>query len=128
VNEEIASLPRQVTRLECPIGRCPWTYDDPGPSGTAAFADVAALMTAHAMDVEGVVREHLETHPLIEWARELARVRGEKTAEIRAASATVGVLLRRLGGPAEITNAELAAEQGTLYREPTASGFRLAVA
>lgn len=116
-----------ATRFFCPVSRCDWTHDDPGPVLPAYAADPAALSLAHALEMESVIREHLETHPLIEWARELAKARSEKDAQARGVSLTVAVLLRRLGGHAEITDAELAAEQGTLTREPVPDGFRLTV-
>jgi hypothetical protein len=84
-------------------------------------------MTAHAMNMEGIVREHLETHPLIEWAREVMRLRNENERTGRDAGLTVAVLLHRLGGSAEISDADMAAESGTLVREPVMHGFRLAV-
>ena len=78
--------------------------------------------------MEGAVREHLETHPLIEWARELSNVRGEMDRRDRDAALTVKILLRRLGGSAEFAgDADRAAEQGKLICEQTAHGFRLSV-
>ena len=121
-------MTEQTTRMHCPISSCEWHHDDPGPSAAGAFAtDPNAVMTAHVMNMEGIVREHLETHPLIEWAREVMRLRNENQQGGRVAGLTVAVLLRRLGGSAEISDADMAAESGTLVREPVMHGFRLAV-
>jgi len=86
----------RVERLHCPIDACPWTHDDPGP-GTGAdvrlpavelsakpgtFADAMAEATyrallAHALGQENVIREHLATHSLEEWVREIMRLRAQ---------------------------------------------------
>lgn len=117
-----------VTRYTCPISVCPWVHDDPGPSTAGAFtSDPAAIAAAHMLGMEGTVREHLETHPLIDWAREIARLREDAARTGRNASTVAVILLRRLGKTAEITDAEMAAEQGTLVREPVPHGFRLTV-
>lgn len=127
-----ATFPGQVTRYGCPIGSCDWTHDDGGPSIPAAYIpeglpDPGVVATAHAMNLEGIVREHLETHPLIEWAREVARLRDESQRGSRDAGLVTAVLLHKLGGSAEIDDADLAAESGTLIREPAMHGFRLRV-
>jgi hypothetical protein len=44
-------------------------------SGTTAEEIVFSAVASHLAGVEAVVREHLETHPLEEWAREVMRLR-----------------------------------------------------
>lgn len=86
----------RVERLYCPIGSCGWTHDRESPPQTThtlpdghspvrdgpaatlqeAIADVAYATLLHdALEVEGVVREHLETHTLLEWFTEVMRLR-----------------------------------------------------
>jgi hypothetical protein len=125
-------LPSLITRYECPIGPCPWTHDDPWPDaleGSGATVEEAAFdaMLKHVTRVESAVKAHLETRPLIEWVQEIQRLRAEHWRGDRDARVIAAILLRRLGGSAEIADAEMAAEQGTLFREPTAPGFRLSV-
>ncbi len=71
----------QVTRYHCPIGSCCWAHDAPGPdpaSGTGTTVDeiVFSTVAGHLAGIEAIVREHLETHSLEEWAREVMRLRG----------------------------------------------------
>lgn len=76
----------QVTRFECPIADCPWTYDYPGPAADDHDEQVRVepeddelLMSAVARTIVqrlgGIIREHLETHSLEEWVREVMRLR-----------------------------------------------------
>ncbi len=121
-----------VARYECPIGSCTWTHDTAGPDlseGTGETIEEAAFSSvrAHLLRVESVVRDHLETHSLLEWVQEVMRLREDAGRTVRNASLVAVILLRRLGGQAEITDAEAAAEQGTLAREPVPHGFRLTV-
>ena len=121
-------MSEQITRLGCPLGSCDWHHDDPGPSAADAFTmDAGGVAAAHAIAVESIIREHLEAHPLIEWAREVARLRDENQRADRDATLVVTVLLRRLGGSAELHDADLAAASGTLVREPVPDGFRLSL-
>jgi len=66
---------RVITRFECPIGPCPWTWDEPEPELPGIGADPYALLISRATGAESVVKAHLETHALIEWVTELARLR-----------------------------------------------------
>jgi hypothetical protein len=87
----------RVERLHCPIGSCAWTYEREFPPQTThtlpagqsplhdglattlqeALADaVYATLLADALETEGVVRAHLETHDLLDWVREVMRLRG----------------------------------------------------
>lgn len=76
MSEYTYEMPQQGIRHECPIGLCPWIYDDLGPSGLTVDVDqVRSLLLTHASAVESVVRAHLESHPLEEWVREVMRLR-----------------------------------------------------
>jgi len=121
-----------ITRYECPIGSCPWTRDDPGPDASEGTGETIEQAAANAVRVyllraESAIREHLETHSLLEWAQEVMRLRGELDREKRDASAVGASLLRRLGGSAFVSGSELTAASGTLLRTPAANGFVLDV-
>jgi len=67
-----------VTIYECPLAACPWEGTDPPPPPGEAItsdADVWRFIGDRAMAAEEVVRAHLETHSLLEWVQELARLR-----------------------------------------------------
>lgn len=69
----------QVTRYRCPIGACGWFHDDQGPS-VLIDSDPEALTISHAKAIDDIVRAHLETHSLEEWAQEIGRLRERLTA------------------------------------------------
>jgi hypothetical protein len=75
-----------VTRHHCPL--CDWHTDDPGPDAEALRVAVypEALARQHAAVVEAVLRGHLKTHPLEEWAAEVTRLREQ--AAVPAADLT----------------------------------------
>jgi hypothetical protein len=65
-----------TTRYLCPL--CDWHHDQPEARPTMPPPGVSipehaeqTLMTEYTAS-ETVIREHLETHPLIEWARKVA--------------------------------------------------------
>lgn len=87
----------RVERLYCPL--CEWTHERESPRSTThtfpdghsplhdgppatlqeAIADAAYATLLHdALQVECVIREHLETHSLLEWFAEVMRLRGER--------------------------------------------------
>jgi len=87
----------RVERLHCPL--CDWTHDREPPPSTMhtfpdgqsplhdgppatlreAIADAAYATLLHdLLEVEGVIREHLETHTLLEWFTGVMRLRGER--------------------------------------------------
>jgi hypothetical protein len=89
----------RVERLYCPIGSCGWTLDRECPPATThtfpdgqsplhdgpaanlqeAIADVAYATLLHdAVETEGIVRAHLDTHPLLDWVTEVMRLRANK--------------------------------------------------
>lgn len=90
----------RVERLHCPLSSCEWTHDrTPGeathtpPGGVSplrdgppatlqeAIADAAyAILLADLLEVESVLREHLETHTLLEWVQEVTRLQSEVAA------------------------------------------------
>lgn len=115
-----------VTRHGCPIGPCPWTWDDPGPSGTVASDDdITAILLEHAVAAEAIIRGHLETHSMLDWVTEISRLQQERQRAERDGDRIAAILLRRLGGMAEVTDAELTAEDGMLIRHPVPHGFRI---
>lgn len=80
-----------TTRYLCPLN-CGWHHDetDPDfsdPSAVHPFVGqdwasgidglVAGLAAGRATVVEAAVKAHLETHPLIEWVQEVARLQRE---------------------------------------------------
>lgn len=130
VSEYTTELPWLATRYECPIGSCEWTRDDPGPDpseGTGETIGQAAenAVRAYLLRAESAIREHLETHPLLEWAQEVMRLRDQAWRADRDAVLAASVLVRRLGGEVQVSDAELAAAGGRLIREPAPWGFTL---
>ena len=135
---ETGQLPAGTTVYQCPLRTCTWTYADLSPVEQKlwGFFDMPpgiALIQEMAV-LEAGVEAHLETHSLLEWVTEIKDLRAEldkATAdaqrETRNDLLTVCVLLRKLGGTAVMTDAELAAENGTLVRCPHPLGFGLMV-
>lgn len=93
----MTALGVRVERLYCPL--CAWTHDRESPPEAThtfpdgrsplhdgapatlqeAIADAAYATLLHdALEVEGVVREHLETHSLLEWFTEAMRLRANQ--------------------------------------------------
>jgi hypothetical protein len=126
-----AEVTMPVMVYECPLAACPWKGTGPPPEQDEAIvseADIWRFIRDRAMAAEEVVRAHLETHSLLEWAREVAALRGELNREKRDAGIVVGVLLRRLGGSAFIGDSEMTAASGPATRMRVANGFILEVA
>jgi hypothetical protein len=70
----------RLTRYECPIESCEWVIDSPGPdpfAGRGATIEEAAAdaLRIHFTEAEPVLREHLESHTLLEWVQEVMRLR-----------------------------------------------------
>jgi hypothetical protein len=62
----------------CPLPACSWQHEDPVlPEGSGATMDeaVADITAKHFVGLEKIVKAHLETHALLEWVQELARLR-----------------------------------------------------
>lgn len=126
-----ADVTMPVTIYECPLAACPWKGTDPPPPPGEAItsdADIWRFIRDRAMAAEEVVRAHLETHSLLEWAQEIMRLRGELDRERRDSGIVAGSLLRRLGGSAFVSDSELSGMSATLRRIPVANGFILEVA
>lgn len=68
--------PWSTSRYECPVSRCDWTYD--APNGYAPmFRDLATgSLKTHSSDINGIIREHCETHSAEDWVRELENMKG----------------------------------------------------
>jgi len=148
VNEELAGFqwpPAARVVSYCPLSSCSWQHEDPPlPDGSGQTTDeiVADIMTKHFTALEEIVKAHLETHSLLEWVQEVRRLSDAREglrAEVRRlgdenrkmrreaedAARTAAVLVRKLGGRAEVGDADLAGGHWTLVREPTAFGFTL---
>jgi hypothetical protein len=134
VNEELASRewpPGTRVVSCCPLSKCLWQYEDPlPPCGAGATIDEAVrdALAKHFAAVEDVVRTHLETHPLLEWVQEVTALQADLWREKRDAGMVAGLLVRRLGGSAFVSDTELRNPGGTLRRIPAANGFILEVA
>ena len=121
-----------ITRYECPVGPCEWTLDDPGPDPSEGCGDTIeevaySALRAHMLRAEAAIRGHLEDHGLLGLVQEIVRLRAAARLEEQGALAVMAILLRRLGGTAEITGAEIAAESGTVHREPGQFSTRFTV-
>ena len=75
-------LPAGTTGYHCPL--CEWTHGQFPPAAgdlepLPATFDGATVMLARqfALGAEQGIRAHLETHTLVEWVREVMRLRGE---------------------------------------------------
>jgi hypothetical protein len=81
VNDDVAPHeypPGSRIILYCPLLACPWQHDGPPlPEGSGSAADeaVADVLAKHFAGLEEAVKAHLETHTLLEWVQELARLR-----------------------------------------------------
>ena len=64
------------TRYFCPMPECGWVCDEPAAVLAAGLtADVTAAMHGQLAETENTLRAHLETHSLLEWLREVQRLR-----------------------------------------------------
>jgi hypothetical protein len=77
---------QQITRYTCPIDSCGWVHDDPGPfqRELVEAGDPHDVVRQHFLAMEDLVREHLETHSLLEWAQEVDRLKAELRAAVNA--------------------------------------------
>jgi hypothetical protein len=97
----------------CPLA-CGWTQEqgtpdlDDVPGGTVEEIVLAGLMRQYAAD-EIIIREHLETHALLEWVRALQAARDERDQWKRQAEADgqrLGDLLDAVRKRAEATDGD----------------------
>ena len=80
-----AEIAMPVTVYECPLAACPWKHADVPPSGTTVIAsddDIWRVIRDRLMAAEEVIRTHLETHPLLEWATEVMRLRSQAAGTV----------------------------------------------
>lgn len=103
-----------TTQYLCPLA-CGWTHDQGVPDfsgvpgGTVEEIVSAGLMRQYAAD-EIVIREHLETHGLLEWVTALQDVRAERDRwqrQAEADAARLGDLLDAVRERTEATGGEL---------------------
>lgn len=85
----VYGIPMPETIAECPIRPCPWTFRYSEIMTSAEVRQVWADLEAdtpfdpadpfrlHVKAVNAVIERHLEAHTLVEWVREVARLRGE---------------------------------------------------
>lgn len=74
-------MDQQKTITECLIESCLWTADIT-PEGVelvnvAPTPDSGTVFRAIVENHERIIRAHLETHTLLEWVQEVARLRDE---------------------------------------------------
>ena len=131
---EIAEFPPGTVLYHCPL--CDWAHAQLPAAETELIASlgdpVFDVTMRRAMAIEVQVASHLSTHPLLEWAREVARLRGEldkaRTMQWRGESGALllaVILLRRLGGEAYVSDAEQVFEGGVISQMPGRDGFRI---
>lgn len=137
---ETERLPAGTAVYHCPLEACEWTHAEPppgtgiteapsSPAGNARTLDEAIAESTFAtfsdwlMGVERVLKAHLKTHSLLEWAEEVGRLQRAEADALRVAA----ILLRKLGGGTTISEEDLVNERGTLVRSPDLGGFSLAV-
>lgn len=81
--------------VPCPLSSCPWTLEKDGaePAGhKPRIVEPENVAREIAMAADAIIREHLETHALLEWVQEVTRLRaqleavtaGDEPAEWRA--------------------------------------------
>jgi hypothetical protein len=136
-------LPAGTTVRYCPL--CPWTHNQLPPTERElmelASEPVTTYLRRQYEGIEAELEAHLSTHGLVDWLTEvnrlraeqdtvrseLTRVAAEKQRSERHALLTTAILVRKLGGTAQITDAEMAAEDGTLVSIPEMHGRTLTV-
>lgn len=130
--------PAGTTVYYCPLGD--WTHTQLPPTELelmqAATQPAVTYIRRRLQDVEAEVEAHLNAHGLIDWLTEINRLRAELEAQqaIATTAATekafaerdallvTSILVRQLGGTAEITTAEMVAASGVLVRVPSLDG------
>lgn len=99
---------RLGTTTPCPLSTCTWTLEKDGtePAGHKPRAvEPEDVFREIATTTEAIIRQHLETHSLLEWVQEVTRLRAaldeataadepaEWRARIEAALATIAARL-----------------------------------
>lgn len=89
-----------ITRYECPLTGCDWFHDSPDvPSGRWPWkgsieATVHAVATERVTANEQIIAAHFETHPIVEWARDLQRERERADSAERRLDLFMSVVAR----------------------------------
>lgn len=75
--EETATSEGDVTVHHCPIAECPWWVRErpTPPYEHMSTVGIRAETTRRAGLLEDLITEHVNTHPLWAWAREVMRLR-----------------------------------------------------
>jgi hypothetical protein len=102
-----------VIRYRCPLDACPWVHDDPtyGPSRlvvdrnpTTGELDISGAINKQIAErdqkIENIMREHLATHAVDEWAKQIHDMRAKQ--ELLEAELRRALTATRLYDPAEI--------------------------
>lgn len=69
----------QSDMFQCPIEGCPWTYTAPALFELPEGITPDQLQTQSAertRGIEAALSGHFDTHPAVDWAREVSRLRG----------------------------------------------------
>jgi hypothetical protein len=99
------TLPGGTTLYHCPMPGCTWEHAEipPGPGeDPRTLADVAERLEK----TEVVLREHLSSHKLEEWAKALTEANGRLAAIRSAMTSTLPVLRAFASGMAKILSEE----------------------
>jgi hypothetical protein len=90
-------MDRLVTQLGCIVDNCAWNYTEPDPAqhldgrGRTIEDMVERALSAHAEALDAVVREHLDSHSVLEWSRTVAGLREIRNRARQVASGEVRV-------------------------------------
>jgi hypothetical protein len=114
LDEVIATgMPAGTTVYYCPLSACGWVHPEAPitPDEVAVtFGELAAdVIGARLAAVEDAVREHLETHTLLEWVQEITRLRSAVEAG-RHALRQVGEGLEALAAASAAVRAQVPAD------------------
>jgi hypothetical protein len=75
---ESGQLPAGTTVYQCPLSACEWTYTQIPLSVEQLAASMGEPVFLAAlreiMPTENAIRDHLETHTLVEWVQEVQRL------------------------------------------------------
>lgn len=88
-------LPGQTDRYLCSISSCDWHYDTPSlptrrESIRALQVGVEQVLTERTHRIDSALREHFETHTLLEWLTEVQQARAKADAAMAELVEKVG--------------------------------------
>jgi hypothetical protein len=96
-------VPVPMVRYNCPLAACTWDYYAPSITGAVIRSDedIRSGMLAAAIANDSVIKAHLETHSLLEWVTEIARLREaiDLAAICLSDSGQVGAFVRAAVAP-----------------------------